>query len=307
MMARLEQAFADRLAGFDLSPQQVLSRDVPGGLVAPGRFSANRHCGLIRARDGWIALNLAREDDRDCIPALTGCGGDPWQAVARAAAQTTAAAFRDRAIELQLPVAIVGEASPLELAPPRSMRPVRRVLDMSALWAGPLCAALLARTGAAVLRIESVGRPDPVPVASPQLDALINAGKARLALDLRLAADRHVLLERIAASDVLITSARPHALARLGIVPGRFPDLTWVAITGHGFIGAAAQRVGFGDDCAAAGGLCRDRDGAPEFAGDALADPLTGVEAARAVLAGRRGLIDMAMARVAAAYAMIAA
>ena len=76
-----------------------------------------------------------------------------------------------------------------------------------------------------------------------------------------------------------------------------------MAITAHGFAGPGATRVGFGDDCAAAGGLVRWEDGAPRFLGDALADPLTGLEAALAVLAGQRGLVDMAMARVAAHYA----
>ena len=102
---------------------------------------------------------------------------------------------------------------------------------------------------------------------------------------------------------MLVTSARPAALARLGLDPAHFPHLTWAAITAHGFAGPGALRVGFGDDCAVAGGLLRWQDGEPRFLGDALADPLTGLEAARAVLAGQRGLIDLAMARVAAAYA----
>ena len=76
-----------------------------------------------------------------------------------------------------------------------------------------------------------------------------------------------------------------------------------MAITAHGFTGPGALRVGFGDDCAAAGGLVDWQGDEPRFRGDALADPLTGLEAALAVLAGRTGLIDMAMARIAAAYA----
>ena len=81
------------------------------------------------------------------------------------------------------------------------------------------------------------------------------------------------------------------------------PHLAWVTITAHGFTGEGAGRVGFGDDCAVAGGLVRWEAGKPRFLGDALADPLTGLDAATRVLAGERGLIDMAMARVAAAWA----
>ncbi len=118
----------------------------------------------------------------------------------------------------------------------------------------------------------------------------------------------HNLVTLLAASqdsrnDVLVTSARTPALARLGLEPSRFAGLTWVAVTAHGFTGPGAARVGFGDDCAAAGGLLDRVGDEPRFAGDALADPLTGLEAALAVLAGQRGLIDMAMARVAASYA----
>lgn len=303
MMERLHELLVWRLAGLDLSPHDLLTRDAPGGLTVPGRISANGSCRLIAAQNGWIALNLAREDDLELIPALTGRDGDPWDAVAAAAQESAAADFRDRAAELQLPVAVVGESAPQTLAAPGGGAVPRRVVDLSALWAGPLCAGLLARAGAEVRRIESVGRPDPTPAGSPLLDARINAGKARLALDLRTPDGRARLRTELEQADVLVTSARPTALARLGLEPVAFPHLTWVAITAHGFTGPGAARVGFGDDCAAAGGLVRWERGEPRFMGDALADPLTGLEAALAVLAGQRGLIDMAMARVAAAYA----
>ena len=34
------------------------------------------------------------------------------------------------------------------------------VVDLSALWAGPLCAHLLGLAGARVVKVESLGRPD---------------------------------------------------------------------------------------------------------------------------------------------------
>jgi hypothetical protein len=303
MSAGLEDLLAARLAGFDVSPRDLLARDAPGGLDRPGLRSANRHCRLLRAQDGWTALNLARAEDWELVPALCGAESDPWAALVVLAASLAATTFRDRAAELQMPVAMLGESLPQTLAPPDRVFVPRKVVDLSALWAGPLCAGLLARAGAEVVRIESLGRPDPTPQASPMLDARINAGKARLALDLRTAQGLAELQRQIDGADVLVTSARPAALARLGLVPDKWPDLTWVAITAHGFHGMGAGRVGFGDDCAVAGGLVRWDGGEPRFLGDALADPLTGLEAARTVLAGQRGLIDMAMARVAAAYA----
>ena len=46
----------------------------------------------------------------------------------------------------------------------------------------------------------------------------------------------------------------------------------------------AGQRVGFGDDCAAAGGLVDFMSDGPQFLGDAVADPISGLVAATAIL-----------------------
>lgn len=303
MMALLLDLLRGRLAGLGLDPRQLLDRDAPGGLAPPGLLSANGHCRLLRAADGWCALNLARPDDVDVLPALTGLNDDPWVMLADWARTMPTADIRSSAIEFQLPVAIAGESKARPLAPPQGRAVPGKVVDLSALWAGPLCAGLLARAGSRVVRIESISRPDPTPQGSPRLDALLNGEKERLPLDLRSTVGRAALLAELADADVLVTSARSAALARLGLVPEAMPHLTWVAITAHGFDGLEARRVGFGDDCAIAGGLMRWQDGTPQFLGDALADPLTGLEGALAVLAGQRGLIDLAMARVAAAYA----
>ncbi|MFA7588378.1 MAG: CoA transferase, partial [Novosphingobium sp.] len=38
--------------------------------AVPGQRSAGGGCLLLPARNGWIAINLAREDDRSLLPAL---------------------------------------------------------------------------------------------------------------------------------------------------------------------------------------------------------------------------------------------
>jgi crotonobetainyl-CoA:carnitine CoA-transferase CaiB-like acyl-CoA transferase len=67
--------------------------------------------------------------------------------------------------------------------------------------------------------------------------------------------------------------------------------------------------VAFGDDAAVSGGLVVGADSEPVFCGDAIADPLSGLEAARAVGQSlRRGggeLIEVSMAQVAASYAAL--
>lgn len=284
-----------------LDPTWLLERDAPGGLEAPGLFSANRHCRLLQTEDSWVAVNLAREDDRALVAALAeGQNASVWELLEDMAASLTDREFLDRLSEWQIPVAQLGEAEPLALRSPAVTKITGRVLDLSALWAGPLCAGLLARAGAEVVRVESIGRPDPTPHSSPLLNTRINGGKARLALDLRTGAGKAALLQAVEQADILVTSARASALRRLGLEPEKLRGKIWIAITAHGW---SSDRVGFGDDCAVAGGLTRWQDGEPRFWGDALADPLTGLEAALAVLAGATGLIDMAMARVAAAYA----
>jgi hypothetical protein len=78
----------------------------------------------------------------------------------------------------------------------------------------------------------------------------------------------------------------------------------WVSITGHG---REANRVGFGDDAAVAGGLVAWDEAEPCFAGDAIADPLAGIAAAglvrSALTSGGRWLADVSLAGVAASVA----
>ncbi len=309
---RLSKAASAMGRTLTLSPDDILLREPLHGFGAPGLWSTNRTCRLVKTRDGWIAVNLAREEDRDSVPAWTGCAldADPWDVVVEYARTQTAQELLACAIALHLPVAIAGEAKPAE--PPiwtgalrRTRRP--KALDLSALWAGPLCGGLLAKAGLDVTRIDNTTRPDPTARVAPRFDAWLNGDKHRC----EMALDDPRLTDLIADADVLITSGRPHALARKGLSEARLatlhPGLIWVAVTAHGWRGDDALRVGFGDDAAAAGGLLAGTREAPMFMGDALADPLTGLEAAtgviEALIEGKCGLIDAALAPTAATYA----
>ncbi len=297
-------AAAEAVGGrIEFEPQTTLARARPAALS----------CRLIAAADGWLAVNLPRDDDVAAVPAWIGCAleDEPWDVIARTARRMTTEALLAQAILLHLPVAVVGEAVALTCPPmPKQLthkdKPAK-IIDLSALWAGPYCGALLAEAGCDVTRVESITRPDPTFISDPLLDARLNGGKRRIAMDIR----SPELLALIDTADILITSGRPHALARLGLTPAvlfaRNPTLIWVAVTSHGWHGDAAMRVGFGDDCAAAGGLVTWRDGEPHLMGDALADPLTGMLAARRAMeawaAGQAGLIDAALAPSAAHFA----
>lgn len=285
------------------------------GLVPRGQVSAGGATRLLPASDGWFALTLARDDDIAAIPALTeaATSGDFWTDIQRWAATRRTAEIVERAGLLGMPAARLGEAAAIG---PRVQRCGPRgratgplvVAHLTSMWAGPLAGRLLAGTGAAVIKVESPGRPDGTRRGSPEFFDWMNAGKLSYAADFD--GERAKIRRVIEAADVVLESSRPTALIRRSLGPqdvaGR-PGRVWVRITGHGANPPNAHRVAFGDDAAVAGGLIGNCSGAPEFIGDAIADPLTGLEAAAAVHASlRRGggeLIDIAMAEVAAGYA----
>lgn len=312
-------------------PALLGERAALGGLTRQGVVSAGGVTRLLRAADGWVALCLARPADRAALPALLatddgvpdGLAADPdpdaeppWDAVAAAVARRPADELVARAVLLGLPCGRLGETPPGplawaephgEAAPTASLDGVV-VADLTSLWAGPLCADLLGRAGADVVKVESEQRPDGARAGNPAFFRLVNAGKRSAVVDLASSAGRAELAAGLAGADVVLEAARPRALAQLGIdaaavlAGGR--TRVWCSITGHGRAGAAGHRVGFGDDAAVAGGLVAWEGGEPRFAADAAADPASGLLAAVAVAdrlaAGGRWLVDVALARTAA-------
>jgi CoA-transferase family III len=283
-----------------LSGAQLLGeRAALGGFRVPGPLSAGGGCRLYQARDGWVALSLARPDDRALLPALFGDADidpDDDAAVAERMAASDAQALVAHGAELGL--AIAGEN---ELLPSRAWettfqgmankrvahRPLR-VVDLSALWAGPLATHLLHLAGAEVVKVESANRPDAMRDGDAAFFDLLNRGKERIALDLRQADRLNRLIALIRKADIVIEASRPRALLQLGLdaeaLVGDVPGLVWMTITGHGVQGDCANRIGFGDDCGVAGGLSaalRQASGHGGFVGDAIADPLTGIATAK--------------------------
>lgn len=293
------------------------------GLRRRGCISPGGACRLLEAADGWVAATLARPDDAELLPAWLGveARGDPWPAVAAALRVRGAEEAVARARLLGLAASV---AAPLLEAPPpphrlaargawreRAAAAAPRVLDLASLWAGPLCAHLLGLAGARVVKVESASRPDGARAGDAAFFDLLNAGKASVALDLASPAGRDALRRLVAASDVVVESARPRALRQLGIeaeaLVAEHPGLVWVAITGHGRREPGAGWIGYGDDAGVAAGLARatgEPDATPLFCGDAIADPLAGVHAAVSALeafrAGEAALLDVPLCDVAA-------
>ncbi len=316
----------DRFAG-DLDGAALLGeRAALLGLERRGSVSPGGSCRLLHAADGWLALNLARKEDLRSLPAWLGEGdtADAWVFAAERLASLPVEGTVERARLLELPVA--GLAPPI--AKPegwlrvasyaetrgRQQRDPPLVVDLSALWAGPLCAQLLALAGARVVKVESAGRPDGARRGASAFFDLMNHRKASVVLDFTSKLDRNLLILLLESADIVVESARPRALSQMGIdaaqcVASR-PGLTWLSITGYGRTEPEANWVAFGDDAGVAAGLVAipapglGADTDPFFCGDAIADPLTGLHAALAALAfhtaGGGALLDVSLRGVVA-------
>jgi len=285
--------------------QVLAERAAIRGSRRAGRVSVGGSCRLLPTADGWAAVSCARPDDVALLGALIGSAvdDDPWDAVAEWLAQHPGAHLDERAGLLGLPAHSVATASAAAEPPATGLRSAAGMLvvDFSALWAGPLCAHLLGLAGARVVKVEVPGRPDGARRGDTTFYDLLHGGHESVVLDPSTSAGRGALARLVAAADVVIEGSRPRALRGFGLDAQAEADrgCTWISITAAG---RDSDRLGFGDDIAAANGLVGlDADGLPVFCGDAIADPLTGVVAARLALADLPGALwDVSMAGVVA-------
>ncbi|HEY8123557.1 MAG TPA: CoA transferase [Myxococcota bacterium] len=294
-----------------------------------GRIAPGGACRLLEARGGWLAANLPRGDDARALAAwleddaLAGCaaplGDDTWREIAARVGVRGRDACVARARLLGLAVA---PADPPGASPEPWLRVAARgassaprpraaplVLELGSLWAGPLAGRLLRVAGAHVTKLESSRRPDAARTGNSAFFDRLNEGKRSVALDFSEGGDRRRLLALLERADVVIEGSRPRALAQLGADAASWvrarPGRVWLSLTGYGREAPCAEWVAFGDDAAAAAGLCWCVPrGAPLFVGDAIADPLAGLHGALAALEcwrnGEGGLLDVSLRGVTA-------
>jgi hypothetical protein len=303
------------------------------GHTRRGSVAVGGACEMLRAADGWIALNLARADDVALLPAwLDGDIDDPADIAGtrRAVARRSTGALVARGAELGLalaawPPAADPVASPYVIDGARDgstrLRPtpadaIRRtdpghgraalplVIDMSSLWAGPLTGGLLAQAGARVVKVEGARRADGARRGTAQFFDLLNVDKRCIVIDFDDEDDISILRSLIGRASLVIEGSRPRVMDRLGIDPDAVVErgASWLSITAYGRDGAYRNRVGFGDDVAVSAGLMIAGE-PPLFVADAVADPIGGLFAAVAALAclgGNRGhLVDASLYRAA--------
>ena len=184
------------------------------------------------------------------------------------------------------------------------------VVDLSRVLAGPWCTQLLADLGAEVIKIERPGSGDDTRRWGPPFlkDAngsdtaeaayylACNRGKQSVAVDFTSPEGGRIVRDLCRQADIVVENFKVGALARYGLDHAALaainPRLVYCSITGFGQTGPYAERAGYDFIIQGIGGFMSvtgERDdkpgGGPQKAGIAVADLMTGMYAATAILA----------------------
>jgi crotonobetainyl-CoA:carnitine CoA-transferase CaiB-like acyl-CoA transferase len=174
-----------------------------------------------------------------------------------------------------------------------------RVIDMSAVLAGPVATQTLGDYGADVIKIESPAG-DVLRQVGPMRSAAMgplymnaNYNKRSVCLDLKTEDGREVLLGLIRSADIFVTNSRPKAMMRLGLSYDTIqmvkPDIIYTALLGFDEGGRYSGRPAYDDLIQGAVGLpflqAKASGGVPRYFPNAIADRAFGLAASNAILA----------------------
>jgi crotonobetainyl-CoA:carnitine CoA-transferase CaiB-like acyl-CoA transferase len=172
-----------------------------------------------------------------------------------------------------------------------------RVLDLSRVLAGPLCAMVVGDLGADVIKVESL-EGDPVRGLAPPYfgsDATyylsVNRHRRNVVADLRNEEDFRRVGELVKLADAVVENYLPRQYDSLEIEKLRAlnPDCVWVSITPASEGGPLADQPSFDLLAQARSGLMGvtgESDGVPSKVGAPVADVVTGLYAAVGLLSG---------------------
>jgi crotonobetainyl-CoA:carnitine CoA-transferase CaiB-like acyl-CoA transferase len=178
-----------------------------------------------------------------------------------------------------------------------------KVVDMASVVLGPFATVQLGDLGAEVIKVENGDSPAGGDMmrragASPTGDigpiyASLNRNKKAVSLNGAKPEDKAKLLSLLADADVFIHNVRMAGMQRLGLdyeaVRAVNPDIIYVHCAGYGSDGPYAKLQAFDDLIQAASGfaaLSEMRDGGrPQYAPSLVADKVSGMFAANAVMA----------------------
>ncbi len=184
-----------------------------------------------------------------------------------------------------------------------------RILDLSRILAGPTCTQMLGDLGADVVKVERPGfgddtrkwgppylrGPDGEDTTESAYYLSSNRNKRSITIDLAHPAGQALVRRLLARADILIENFKVGALAAYGLgydqLKDEFPGLVYCSITGFGQYGPYADRPGYDLLAQAMGGIMSitgQPDGPPTKVGVGIADVMTGMYAATAILAALR-------------------
>jgi crotonobetainyl-CoA:carnitine CoA-transferase CaiB-like acyl-CoA transferase len=174
-----------------------------------------------------------------------------------------------------------------------------RVLELAQIMAGPTAGMMLADMGADVVKVEKLpGGDDSRGYREPRVNGvsapflILNRNKRGIALNLKHARGREVLLRLVRGADVLTENYRRGALEKLGlgydVLSKANPGLIYCAISGYGRDGPWADKGGFDLIAQGVSGLMSitgEPDGPPVKTGNPVADINAGILAVTGILA----------------------
>jgi CoA:oxalate CoA-transferase len=181
-----------------------------------------------------------------------------------------------------------------------------RVLDLTNVLAGPLCAYQLALLGAEVIKVEVPGSGDLARQLGADSDLnqrrmgtsflAQNSGKKSITVNLKMDAGKAVLRRLTRTADVLVENFRPGVMDRLGVGYAELrevnPALVYCAISGFGQTGPMKDAPAYDQIIQGLSGMMSVTGAeccAPLRAGYPVADSVGGITAAFAIAAALVG------------------
>ena len=153
-----------------------------------------------------------------------------------------------------------------------------RIVEMVGLGPAPFAAMMLADAGADVIRVHQKGQKPEIPLMNTRFDVLAR-GRRSIALDLKDAAERAVMLDLVARADALLEGFRPGVTRRLGVdydtISKINPKIIYCSISGYGQTGPCRDTAGHDVNYLSVAGvldLIGPKDGPPCIPGIQIAD-----------------------------------
>ena len=172
-----------------------------------------------------------------------------------------------------------------------------RVLDFTAVMAGPYCTLMLADMGADVIKVENIPDGDGSRKFDPKANgesycfAVLNRNKKSLALDMKQARGKEIFMKLAREADIIIENYRPGVTRKLGIdydtIMAVNPDIIYASISGFGQTGPYSRKGGYDIIAQGMSGIMTmtgEAGGRPAKVGIAMNDMAAGTTALYSIL-----------------------